>query len=64
MTATAFRYPRSEPIPRFAILDLTAPQLAMILDAVALFLDDTDPADHETAAELTAILQQAREALA
>ncbi|MGP3699217.1 hypothetical protein [Rhodobacter sp. NSM] len=59
MTAVAFRYPTAEPVQRFAILDLSEPQLRLLLEAAEVGLDDLGPAaDHETA-----ILQQAREAL-
>lgn len=63
MTACAFRYPRSEPRQRFAILDLTEPQFRLLIDAADRGLEFGDFDDHDAAAELTAILQQAREAL-
>ncbi|MGP3722398.1 hypothetical protein [Cereibacter sphaeroides] len=62
MTATAIRYPATAPIARFALLDLTEPQLRRLLAAAEAGLPQLD-ADDETAAELAAILGQAREAL-
>lgn len=66
MSALAFRYPTAEPVQRYAILDLTEPQMHMLVVAAERGLDDLTlehDADHETAAEVTAILQQARAAL-
>ncbi|QCP88121.1 hypothetical protein EYE35_21115 [Cereibacter sphaeroides] len=66
MTACTLRYPVAEPVQRFAILDLTEPQLHMLVAAADRGLDDLaldGDRDHETAAELASILQQAREAL-
>ncbi|AXQ94531.1 hypothetical protein LV780_12350 [Cereibacter azotoformans] len=63
MTATAIRYPASAPVARFALLDLTEPQLRLLLSAAEAGLPQLDTADDETAAEVNTILGQAREAL-
>ncbi|RHZ91013.1 hypothetical protein D1114_21545 [Cereibacter sphaeroides] len=66
MTACTLRYPIAEPVQRFAILDLTEPQLHMLVAAAGHGLNDLaldGDSDYETAAELTSILQQARGAL-
>ncbi|WP_101342323.1 hypothetical protein [Cereibacter azotoformans] len=64
MPATAIRYPASAPVARFALLDLTEPQLRRLLAAAEAGLPQLDAAaDDETGAELAAILGQAREAL-
>ncbi|PTM78621.1 hypothetical protein C8J29_104584 [Cereibacter johrii] len=62
MPATAIRYPASAPVARFALLDLTEPQLRRLLAAAEAGLPQL-AADDETDAELAAILAQAREAL-
>ncbi|WP_041669191.1 hypothetical protein [Cereibacter sphaeroides] len=63
MPATAIRYPAAAPVARFALLDLTEPQLRRLLAAAEAGLPQLDAADAETDAELAAILGQAREAL-
>ncbi|EKX57022.1 hypothetical protein D516_2009 [Rhodobacter sp. AKP1] len=63
MPATAIRYPASAPVARFALLDLTEPQLRRLLAAAEAGLPQLDAAGGETDAELAAILGQAREAL-
>ncbi|WP_101342351.1 hypothetical protein [Cereibacter azotoformans] len=63
MPATAIRYPASAPVARFALLDLTEPQLRLLLAAAEAGLPQLDTADDETAAEVNTILAQAREAL-
>ncbi|RHZ91463.1 hypothetical protein D1122_21265 [Cereibacter sphaeroides] len=63
MSACLIRYPVPKPVQRFALLDLTEPQLRRLLAAVEAGLPQLDAADAETGAELAAILGQAREAL-
>ncbi|MWP40253.1 hypothetical protein GQY15_22175 [Rhodobacter sphaeroides] len=63
MPATAIRYPAAAPVARFALLDLTEPQLRRLLEAAEAGLPQLDATDDETEAALAAILGQAREAL-
>ncbi|RHZ92330.1 hypothetical protein D1122_19970 [Cereibacter sphaeroides] len=63
MTAAAIRYPASTPVARFALLDLTEPQLRRLLAAAEAGLPQLDTADEEPGAEVDTILAQAREAL-
>uniref|UniRef100_A4WTB5 Uncharacterized protein n=1 Tax=Cereibacter sphaeroides (strain ATCC 17025 / ATH 2.4.3) TaxID=349102 RepID=A4WTB5_CERS5 len=65
-TTRAFRYPKADPVQLYAITDIREPVFRMLVRAAAWGLDDLaleHEFGHETAAELTAILQQAREAL-
>ncbi|MEL5878523.1 hypothetical protein [Cereibacter sphaeroides] len=62
MSACLIRYPVRKPVQRFALLDLTEPQLRRLLAAAETGLPQLD-ADDETDAELAAILGQAQEAL-
>ncbi|ULB10711.1 hypothetical protein ORIO_12435 [Cereibacter azotoformans] len=65
MTACAFRYIKADPVQRYALTDIDGPVFRLLIDAAERGLDDVviSDFDHADAAELTAILQLAREAL-
>lgn len=57
VTAAAIRYPKADPVQRFAILDLTAPQLRLLIDAAEVGIEDVvisdfDPAEHSPYPEI------------